>query len=87
MTFNLTDFQYNSLRSLKGRIDMRVDKVSSPGSLKVKLNEKQLSSPAAAVGTIPVYFTADDAQMGMNVLDISGTGSFYIGEIKVGIER
>ena len=84
-TFDITDMQYNAIG--KGRIDIRVDRVSSQRGLKVQLFGRQLTAPQPSAGILSVYFSKNDAQIGRNTIDMSGTGSFYIGEVKVGIER
>ena len=85
--FNITAGQYNALKQgKKGRIDYTIDSISREGILKIKLNNNMLSVPAPVTGLNSVYFTSGQAREGENRLEFSGTGTWYISEVDVGIE-
>jgi hypothetical protein len=86
--FNITSVYYNFLKQgKKGRIDYKIDSITREGTLRIKLNNRALSVPAPITGLNSVYFTADHANEGENTLEFSGTGSWYISDVGVGVER
>jgi hypothetical protein len=87
--FNLTDEHYGFLANsiFDGRINLMIESTARPGSVEVTLNGRQLSAPVPRPGWNSVPFTANAARPGENVLTITGTGSYFIPEAIVQLER
>lgn len=85
--FNLSTKAYNLLRmGYRGRIDVQVTKIERPGSLKLKLNGKTLPLDSIKEGINSAYFSLKDVEIGSNELELSGTGSFDVQEVRVLVE-
>jgi hypothetical protein len=88
-TFNITDEFYGPLNygTARGRIDFELDRIARQGSLEISMNGNRLAVPALREGTNTVHFTKDDANQGMNRLEFSGTGTFEISTVTIGVEK
>ena len=88
-SFNLTQENYNLISQgiFRGKVGYRVENIARPGSIEISVNGNALSVPAPVVGWNSAYFTAGMVSPGDNQVIISGTGSFDIPEVVVGMER
>jgi len=86
--FNISARDYGMLeQGRKGRIDYMIDSISREGVLRIRMNNRALSVPAPITGLNSVYFTSGNGNEGENRLEFSGTGSWYISDVVVGVER
>jgi hypothetical protein len=84
--FNLTKADKNLLAGNgKGRIEFDVDSVYRQGVLNIKINSNQLSLQTVREGKNTVDFANSDVFEGANTIAFSGTGSWDISNVKVGI--
>ena len=78
--FELTGAQLERIRASGGKVRMYVESVDNAGSLTVKLNERSAGSVQARPGWNSIEFSADLMEIGTNWLEISGTGTFDVGD-------
>ena len=85
--FNITEENYSLLEKglVKGRIDYRVETIARPGPLTIKLNGNTLGVFNPEEGWNSAEFDVNDAQLGENDIEFSGTGGYQISEIKIGL--
>ncbi len=81
--FELTESQLNSLKAKGSVVRMYVEDVERPGRLQIKLNEQSAGSVDAKPGWNRIPFSADLLDIDTNWLEISGTGTFDIGDVSV----
>jgi hypothetical protein len=84
--FNVTSADLSALSGNdKGRIEFEVDSVYRQGVLNIKLNDNQLSVQTVREGKNTINFDDSDVLQGANTISFSGTGSWDISNVKVGI--
>ncbi len=81
--FDLTEPQLESLKAKGGVVRMYVEDIERTGDLLVKINEKSAGSVYATEGWNSVPFDEDILERGTNWLQISGTGTFDVGDVSV----
>ncbi|MBN2330817.1 MAG: hypothetical protein JXC85_03305 [Candidatus Aenigmarchaeota archaeon] len=81
--FDVTDPQLNSLKAKGGVVRMYVEDIDRTGDLLVKINEQSAGSTYATEGWNSIPFDADLLERGTNWLQISGTGTFDVGDVSV----
>lgn len=81
--FDVTESQLNSLKAKGGVVRMYVEGVERTGDLLVKINEQSAGSVYATEGWNSVPFDADLLERGTNWLQMSGTGTFDVGDVSV----
>jgi hypothetical protein len=88
-TFNLTEENFNFLANsiFQGRVEYRIENINRKGSIEIEVNGRQLSTPTPRVGWNSASFTADMVHVGDNLITFTGTGSFEVSEVLVGLER
>ncbi len=87
-TFELTDEHYAVLKEgYRGVIEYDVNETEKQGLLVIKLNGNSLESPGTRKGPNQVYFTWNEAVVGQNKIEFSGTGNWYIGEVRIFLEK
>jgi len=82
---NVTKSDMDLINRGKGRIEFNVDSIYKEGVLTIKVNSNQLSIQAVRSGKNTVDFAASDVFEGENTVAFSGTGSWDISGVKVGI--
>ena len=84
--FNVTSADLSALSGNdKGRIEFNVDNVYRQGVLNIKINDNQLSVQTVREGKNTINFDDSDVLQGANTISFSGTGSWDISNVKVGI--
>jgi hypothetical protein len=84
--FNITKEDINLLNGKgKGRIEFNVDNIEENGVLTIRINSNQLSVQSVKSGKNTVEFASSYAAEGENTMSFSGTGSWDISSVKVGI--
>lgn len=84
--FNISSEEYKKLsETMKGKIEYHVDNIKRDGILTIKLNGKEMVSNRPSIGWNAFSFTENDIHEGLNEIEFSGTGHFYISEAKVEI--
>jgi hypothetical protein len=85
--FNITSEQYKKLSELgkTGKIEYNINNIKREGVLSVKLNGRELASGKPHTGLNTISFSDADINKGLNEIEFSGTGHFYITEVKIGI--
>ena len=81
----MTTEDVNLLSSGKGEIKFTVDSVYRQGVLNIKINNNQLSIQTVRSGENTIEFDSDDVAEGTNTMTFSGTGSWEISDVDVGI--
>ena len=61
--------------------------INRPGSLELTLNSNRLDTRDIKQGQNTVLFGVSDISVGENTLKLSGTGSYNIGTVSVGLAR
>jgi hypothetical protein len=82
----VTTDQLNLLKGNgKGVIEFNVDNTYKQGVLSIKINTNQLNVQTVRSGKNTVEFTSSDVFEGANTIAFSGTGSWDINGVKVGV--
>lgn len=82
---NITRGDINLLSSGKGEIEFTVDSIYREGVLSIKINNNQLNVQTIRSGENTIEFNSDDVLEGTNTITFSGTGSWDISNVKIGI--
>jgi len=85
--FDMSESEYDTLESNKGRIDFYIDEVKTRGKVKIRLNGNILVNSVFDEGKSTVYYEHSDAKEGSNTVEFSSTGEVVISEMKIGIEQ
>jgi hypothetical protein len=83
--FELTGAQVESLRPRGGKVRLYVERIENDGFITAKLNEQSIGSVQAMKGWNDIEFGVDAVETGTNWLEISGSGTFDIGDASVEI--
>jgi len=81
--FDVSEAQMKLLRAKGGVINAYVKAVGKAGELRAKLNEETAGSVQAKAGQNNIGFSAGQVHSGANWLEVSGTGTFDVGEVSV----
>jgi hypothetical protein len=82
-TFQLAASDYNRL--ITGKINFTVNSVQREGDMTIKLNSIYLNVPKVTAGTNIIYFAKTDAVQGANIMEISGSGYWDLGDMTIEI--
>jgi hypothetical protein len=83
--FELTTVQVDSLKAKGGVVRIYVEDIEREGNLRVSLNEQSAGSAEAALGWNRIVFDGNLVDVDTNWLEISGTGTFDVGDVSVEI--
>jgi len=88
-SFNITQQQFDLVNTgqRRGKIQVEVLAINRPGSLELTLNSNRLDTRDIKQGQNTVLFGVSDISVGENTLKLSGTGSYNIGTVSVGLAR
>jgi hypothetical protein len=81
----ITADDVNLLASGKGEIKFTVDSIYRQGVLNIKINNNQLNVQTVRSGENTIEFDSDYVTEGTNTIMFSGTGSWEISDVDVGI--
>lgn len=87
--FNMSDENYNFLANsiFTGKVEYLVENIARQGVVDIEVNSRQLSTSEPRLGWNSATFTANLVNPGDNLITISGTGSFRISSVVIGLER
>jgi hypothetical protein len=83
--FEVSMEDVNLLRSGDGEIEFNVKSVYRQGVLNIKINNNQLNVQTVRSGENKIKFDSNDVLEGTNTIIFSGTGSWDIDDVKIGI--
>ena len=83
--FDVKESQLNSLRAKGGVVRLYVESIENDGELRVKFNEQGIGSAEAKSGWNSISFKADALETGSNWVEISGTGTFDVGDVSIAL--
>lgn len=81
----ITAEDVNLLSSGKGEIKFTVESIYRQGVLNIKINDNQLNVQTVRSGENTIEFDPDDVTEGTNTMTFSGTGSWEISDVDIGI--
>jgi hypothetical protein len=83
--FELNGEQINRIKASGGLVKIYVKYIDKTGNLNVKINERSLDSSFAESGWNRFSFNDNYVETGSNWIEISGTGTFDVSDVNVGI--
>ncbi|UCF09028.1 MAG: hypothetical protein JSW28_04910, partial [Thermoplasmata archaeon] len=81
--FELTGEQVNMIKASGGVARIYVNEIERPGELWVKINEQGGGSTLAEAGWNTIKFKGELMEIDSNWIEVSGTGTFDVGDISV----